>query len=166
MYLRDPGTRGTTCPVRENLFVDEIKNSPLRQPCPHRARGRIAMSRYYLNRKFLDDCVQEIRHNRKWGMPQRRGHACMPKRASELFSRNFLFFYAEVLKHHRMWGVRLFPEQKYPSPVISRQTAELVQGPQPWPGPARIVPSEFCVTGFLSSAGPVRVRVLSDWQTR
>jgi hypothetical protein len=43
------------------------------------------MPRYCLNGKFPGDCVQVLRYNRNRGMPQRRGHACMPKRASEFF---------------------------------------------------------------------------------
>jgi hypothetical protein len=62
--------------------------APLAPTLHHQGRGRIAMPRYYLNRKFIDDCEQVIRHNRNWGMPQRREHACISKRASELFKGN------------------------------------------------------------------------------
>jgi hypothetical protein len=35
--------------------------------------------------QFFDNRVQVIQHNRNQGMPQRRGHSCMPPRASVLF---------------------------------------------------------------------------------
>ena len=68
---------------------------PRANPAPHWGRGRIAMPRHYRNGKFPGDCVEVIRYNRDRGMPQQRGHACMPPKASELF-KGFLrspFFY-------------------------------------------------------------------------
>jgi len=58
------------------------------------------MPRNYLNWKFPGDCVQVLRHNRNRGMLYitAGGHACMPKRASEIFrgflqTPDFRFFY-------------------------------------------------------------------------
>jgi hypothetical protein len=41
--------------------------APLAPTLPHWGQGRIAMPQYYLNGKFLNDCVEEIRHNRNRG---------------------------------------------------------------------------------------------------
>jgi hypothetical protein len=58
---------------------------PCANPAPIGGGGALRCLGITKSGKFFDNYVQVILHNRNRGMPQRRGHAYMPPRASELF---------------------------------------------------------------------------------
>ena len=147
---------------------------PYANPAPPWGRGRIAMPPHYRNGKFPGDCVLVIRYNRNPGMPQRRGHACMPPGASELFKGLLQSGFFGKSEYFSPAGAEL-KNLLWRKPVFKKYDLPPCASPAPQGAGAHRVPQNylqgnfplFCCTGNTPLSQPGRlIGGRSPWSVR